>query len=150
MSTDEPYVPMPEVVAEEKVRVIHVRESTAAVNWIATSPLWIFFSVVALSLFGAVGTVAMALAAISLPVLAFVDRAALAKSGLVAPASPLWIVLTPLAYLTARWLAIRPYTGGGRMPLAIFVVSASVIGGFCLIAAGLSGLMAVTEYLPEP
>jgi hypothetical protein len=150
VSTDEPYLPMREVDAEEKVRVIHIRESTAAVNWIAVSPLWIFFSVVSLSLYGAVGTIALAFAVIALPVLAFVDRAALVRTGMVAPPSPLWILLTPFVYLTLRWLAIRPYTGGGRMPLAVFTVCAAVIGGFCLIAAGLSGLTAVTEYLPEP
>lgn len=70
------------------------------------------------------------------------DRDALHATGHRQAASPLWNLLSPLAYLTARWVAVHRVTGSGSEPLFAFIVLYSVplglLGLSSLIWSGLS------------
>lgn len=104
-----------------EVRVVHVRESTGAALAISLSPTWFGMLIFALTAFAVASPLAGAVlgavpvaAALALFVLAGSDREQLRARGARDAASPLWMFLSPLGYLIARWAALRPYGAGGE------------------------------------
>ena len=148
MTDYEPFVPLHNEPFREEARVIRIHDSTRSVNWIASSPLWVTFIAFALAGFGAASPLAGLLAVVAVPaavvtviVLAFRDSSELRRNGCVTAASPLWIFLTPLVYLTLRWRALRDYDGGGGMRVAVFAICAAIVGGFALFWVGLTAML---------
>lgn len=120
-------------------------QETRSVWWIAFSPLW--------SVVGQCILVATVLALLSLPLadvypeliagnvllwalvigLAFLDRARLRERGSVSTASPLWVLLTPVAYLIARAQHVRLYGTGAWTPVIWWCVATVLAPGLAVL-----------------
>jgi hypothetical protein len=126
--------------------------ATRAVAWIAWSPGWVTFVLLPLALLG----LASALASLLVPVtaglvllilgaLAVRDGRQLYERGFPRRPSPAWMLLSPVAYLVARWRAL----GEGRAELVLCVVQLVVIGaGVFLYEAIQLGLGAIITSQP--
>lgn len=108
-----------------------VDDSTRSAWLIATSPAWCGGGFLVLSAFARVSSLGSAaavglvlLSAVAVFVLSFRDRTELAGRGVVRPASPLWSLASPLAYLIARHVATRGYRASADLFLPTFVVLA--------------------------
>lgn len=125
---------------------------TRSVWWICGQPVWsIVPQLVLIALVGlhAATTLTLGLAALNLAswfvliALASADRSALLTGGNRSAASPLWMLLSPLAYLIARSIQVRRWDASGWVPLIWWIV-ATVISPIL----GVVGVFAVLGVLP--
>jgi hypothetical protein len=120
-------------------------EDTRAAWWIAFSPIW--------SIVGQAIVVSIILALTSAPVARFVpaliilnvvlwavviglavlDHAKLRSGGNTTAASPLWVLLTPLAYLIVRAQHVRMYAAGGWTVVIWWCVAAFLAPGLAVL-----------------
>ena len=78
--------------------------------------------------------------------LAVRDNRELRAAGHLAPASPAWVLLTPLVYLSVRSSRVRKETGHGSAPLWVWlIVVAAVVAGCLLLPEWLDKIVAVTS-----
>jgi len=74
--------------------------------------------------------------------LAIGDRRSLARAGHDYPASPAWVLLTPLAYLIARYVSATRETGRNTIaPLVVFFVALAVVGAALIFVTGFTALL---------
>lgn len=130
---------------QERPRVINVDSNTRALGIIVWSPVWIsvlpFLGYLGMP-FGAAGPFLFVAAAVALPVLAGSDRAELRRRGSPVAPSPLLMLGTPLAWLVARWLLLRPVRGAHPLvPLLTFLAQLAVLALIALFFAGVTGLL---------
>jgi hypothetical protein len=89
-------------------------------------------SITSLVTLGAIAAAIVVVPFIIALVFAIVDFSALKGRGLPRPASPAWMLLTPLVYLIVRTVRVRRATGRGSAPLWVWIaawaVSSAVIG----------------------
>jgi hypothetical protein len=120
-------------------------EDTRAAWWIAFSPIW--------SIVGQATVIAIILALTSAPLsqfvpalvilnvvlwaavigLAVLDRGKLRSGGNTTAASPLWVLLTPLAYLIVRAQHVRMYAAGGWTVVIWWCVAAFLAPGLAVL-----------------
>ncbi len=117
-----------------QTRVLHVRDSIAAAWWIANAPLIVWLATQIFFMFSLASALAGMLlswlplvAIVALFMLAVNDRDELRRRGCAEAASPFWMLGGPLVYLTARWLAVRPYNGRGAATLVVHVIELAVV-----------------------
>lgn len=86
-----------------------------------------------------VQAIVLALSVGMIVALAVRDRFVLRLAGHDRPASPVWILLTPIAYLSARTAAVTRETGrSAALPLVILLVVLVAIGAAVVLVPGLS------------
>jgi hypothetical protein len=119
---------------------------TRASWWMAGSPLWIIVPQAAVfEVFNALapapapslvlGGVLFSLLGLGILIaLAFADRAALLAAGNLTAASPLWTLLTPLAYLIVRARQVNLYATGGFASVLWWCIAAFVAPGVAVLA----------------
>lgn len=77
--------------------------------------------------------------------LAISDRRSLRRAGHDQQASPAWVLLTPLAYLIARYVAVSRETERNAIsPLVVFFVVIGAIAAALILVSGLAGLLVTT------
>ena len=124
------YVPM--ASATTGLTFAPTRRYTTSVWWLATVPIWSVLVGVALIVgLGQLFTTFLQLFSaviLMLIVIALVvrDRKQLLADNHSRPASALWVVLSPLAYLIARSVHIHRSRGGGWGPTVLFLLSSVV------------------------
>ena len=125
----------------------YVDRSSRAAWILASSPLWLPVPYAALSLFGMASAAAaesrlgyILVIGLLLVLAARRDQAVLSASRVSSPASPLWTLLSPLAYLIARQRSLRDVPGYRSSPLLVHVLCIGVLVAVVVALGLVSGL----------